>query len=257
MFFDVLCLVNTKSDIQNLYNEKQNPQLIFYTLVALVTLTLFGQFRPFKIFTILLFVLFVCNYLRWQIYKCFGYQLAGEGYSVQKTLRGCATNMGSKISLLVYKWPLIKCKIWYINGVDFSKCSQIWAKIGWIIRKFWKKSGDFAQNLADWYMNGSFFSWKIGICLGLLSNFAVAYPYQTKLKYPPGPISLLHDVVHKKVKVRLEISVSGLSLFHFFSTKLYVTFILESLCSSILSWDQYTNIYQQHVGILISDLKLS
>ena len=30
----------------------------------------------------------------------------GGGYSVQKTLRGCATNMGSKISLLVYEWPL-------------------------------------------------------------------------------------------------------------------------------------------------------
>ena len=46
--------------------------------------------------------------------------------------------MGSKISLLVYEWPLIKCKIW------FSKLSQIWAKIlsdlsqNWLIRKFWK-----------------------------------------------------------------------------------------------------------------------
>ena len=37
-------------------------------------------------------------------------------YLVQKTLRGCAANMRSKISLLVYEWPLIKCKIWYTNG---------------------------------------------------------------------------------------------------------------------------------------------
>ena len=28
------------------------------------------------------------------------------GYLVQKILQGCAANMGSKISLLVYEWPL-------------------------------------------------------------------------------------------------------------------------------------------------------
>ena len=44
----------------------------------------------------------------------------GGGYSVQKTLRGCATNMGSKISLLVYEWPLIKCQILYMNGSIFQ-----------------------------------------------------------------------------------------------------------------------------------------
>ena len=39
---------------------------------------------------------------------------------------GLASNMGSKISLLVYEWPLIKCKIWVHEWVDFSKSSQIW-----------------------------------------------------------------------------------------------------------------------------------
>ena len=38
-----------------------------------------------------------------------------------ETLGGCATNMGSKISLLVYEWPLIKCKIWYMNGSIFQR----------------------------------------------------------------------------------------------------------------------------------------
>ena len=46
------------------------------------------------------------------------------GYLVQKTLRGCAANMGSKISLLVYEWPFIKCKIWYINRLIFQNSAK-------------------------------------------------------------------------------------------------------------------------------------
>ena len=89
---------------------------------------------------------------------------SGGGYLVQKTLRGCAANMGSKISLLVYEWPLIKCKIWYMNGLIFQKfrnLSQNWLKF----KKILEKSGDFVQNLAknwtDWYMNGSLFLEKL------------------------------------------------------------------------------------------------
>ena len=54
------------------------------------------------------------------------------GYLVQKTLRGCATNMGSKISLLVYEWPLIKCKIWYINGSIFQNLAKFEPKLAQI-----------------------------------------------------------------------------------------------------------------------------
>ena len=61
------------------------------------------------------------------------------GYLVQKTLRGCAANMGSKINLLVYEWPLIKCKIWYMNGSIFQNLPKFEAKIGSNLRKFWKK----------------------------------------------------------------------------------------------------------------------
>ena len=48
--------------------------------------------------------------------------------SVQKILRGCATNMGSKItSLLVYECKMLNLVFkWF----DFSKFSQNWAKIG-------------------------------------------------------------------------------------------------------------------------------
>ena len=41
------------------------------------------------------------------------WSVCGRGGTVQKALQGCATNMGSKIILLVYEWPLINCKIWY------------------------------------------------------------------------------------------------------------------------------------------------
>ena len=57
-------------------------------------------------------------------------------YSVQKTLRGYATNMGSSS--------------WYINDpksmqnfvyewVDFSIFSEVWAKLGLNLRKFEKQ----------------------------------------------------------------------------------------------------------------------
>ena len=43
--------------------------------------------------------------------------------------------MGSKISLLVNECPLIKCKIWYMNGSIFQNLSQICSNV----RTFWKK----------------------------------------------------------------------------------------------------------------------
>ena len=111
----------------------------------------------------------------------------GGGYLVQKTLRGCAANMGSKISLLVYEWTLIKCKIWYMNGLIFKSSpnlSQNWLKF----KKILRKSGDFAQNLAkNWTIGiwmGHFFL-KIGICMGLLSNSVAAHPYQNQTWVPP------------------------------------------------------------------------
>ena len=48
---------------------------------------------------------------------------------------------------LVYEW------------VNFSKLSQNWLKF----KKILEKLGDFAQNLANWYMNESLFleSWYL------------------------------------------------------------------------------------------------
>ena len=104
----------------------------------------------------------------------------GGGYLVQKTLRGCATNMGSKIGLLVYEWPLIKCKIWYMNGLIFQNLAKFWAKIGSNLRKFWKKLAILFKIwpkiepigiwmgysfLENWYLYGSSFKFCGGTSL--------------------------------------------------------------------------------------------
>ena len=108
-----------------------------------------------------------------------------RGYLVQKTLRGCTANMGSKIRLLVYEWPLIKCKIWYMNGLIFQKFPKF--------KKILEKLGNFAQNLAknwtDWYMNGSVFLEKL---VFVWVYFQILWQHiltKTKLEYPPGPLT--------------------------------------------------------------------
>ena len=58
------------------------------------------------------------------------------GYLVQKTLRGCAANTGSKNRLLVWMTPYKMQNLVY-EWVDFSKVPQIWAKIGSNLRKIW------------------------------------------------------------------------------------------------------------------------
>ena len=105
----------------------------------------------------------------------------------EKTLRGRTTNMGSKISLLVYEWPLILCKILVYEWVNFSKCPQIWAKIGSKFTTFWGEKRDFAENLgqnwADWYMKGSLFL-KKWYLYDLLSNSAATHLYQNQTWVP-------------------------------------------------------------------------
>ena len=83
----------------------------------------------------------------------------------------CAANMGSKISLLVYEWPLIKCKIWYMNGLIFQnfpkyepKLAQIYENFG-KIEWFWSNFGaKLVWLVYEWVT----FSWEIGIIVHLL-----------------------------------------------------------------------------------------
>ena len=101
----------------------------------------------------------------------------GAGYSVQKTLRGRAANMDSKISLLVYEWPLIKCRIWYMNGSIFQNFPKFEPKIGSNLRNFWK---NLAILLKTWPK-----IWPTGIWMGhfFLKNW---YLYQSTFKFHGG-----------------------------------------------------------------------
>ena len=91
----------------------------------------------------------------------------------------------SKISLLVYEWPLIKCKIWYMNGAIFKiwpNLSQNWLKF----KKIW------GRLVYEWVT----FSWKTGICMGLLSNSVAAHPYQNQIWVPPRGLLTICIYIH-------------------------------------------------------------
>ena len=106
------------------------------------------------------------------------------GTQYKRPLRGCAANMGSIINLLVYQWPRILCKIWYMNGSIFQKLDSN-------LRKFEKKSDNFGQNFApnqaDWYVNWSLFLGKlvyVWVQFHIPSGTSLPKP---KLSYPlPG-----------------------------------------------------------------------
>ena len=57
--------------------------------------------------------------------------------------------------------------------------------MGW----FFKSSPNLSQKLDRLVYEWVTFSWKIGICMGLLSNSVVAHPYQNQTWVPPGPLT--------------------------------------------------------------------
>ena len=106
---------------------------------------------------------------------------------IQKTLQACAANMGSKISLLVYEWPLIKTQSLVYEWVDFSKIvpnlNPNWLKFGWFCSKVGPK-----LNRLDWNINGSLLLEKlvfVWVYFQIL-RWHVPVPTKTKLEYPPG-----------------------------------------------------------------------
>ena len=113
------------------------------------------------------------------------------GVLITNTLQGCATNMGSKITLLVYEWPLIKCKIWYINASIFQNFPKFDRKlaqnqenlrnIGWLCSRFG------AKLILLVYECITFF-WQNVICMGQLSNSGAARPYQNQTWVPPQDV---------------------------------------------------------------------
>ena len=110
------------------------------------------------------FFLFVC--------LIFFTMLIPRGYLVKKIPDGDVPNMGSKISLEVYQWPLILL-IWHMNGYIL----KIWFKFFFFKLK---KSGNLGQNLAPWSVT-ALFLWKLYMYLyGSTFKFTVACPYKNQ-----------------------------------------------------------------------------
>ena len=154
----------------------------------------------------------------------------GGGYSVQKTLWKHAANMGSKISLLVYEWPLIKCRIWYMNGSIFQtfpkfqpKLAQIFKKFG-KIRQFCSKFGPkLGWVVYEWVT----FSCKIGICMGLLSQWHI--PTKTKLEYPQALVYVTQSEVNYHISESKSISSVSIPLSLQMTGSQWCTFSFEML----------------------------
>ena len=114
-------------------------------------------------------------------------ECAPGGYLAQKTLRGCAANMDSKISLLVYEWPLKNEKSGIWMGRFFKilpNLSQL-AQFKKILEKICNFVQNLAQNWADWYMNGLLFLEKL---VFVWVYFQIPWRHiltKTKLEYPP------------------------------------------------------------------------
>ena len=75
--------------------------------------------------------------------------------------------------------------------VDFSKLSQIWAKIGSNFKKILEKSGDFAQNLvqnwSNWYMNRLLFLEKMVFVWVYFQIPRWHIPIKAKREFTPPP----------------------------------------------------------------------
>ena len=110
-------------------------------------------------------------------------------YSVQKTLWGRATHMGSKISLLVYQWPLILCKIWYLNG-SIKNFPKFESKLAQTLRKFEKKNQViFVKIGLTLYMSGSLFLQKL---VFVWVHFQIpSSTYKNQSWEPPGGMSII------------------------------------------------------------------
>ena len=118
------------------------------------------------------------------------------GYLVQKILRGCAANMGSKISLWYMNDPLKNAK----SDIWMGRFFKIWPNLSqnWLkFKKILEKIGNFVQNLGQNF-------WPIGIWMGyfFLEKLVfvwvyfqipwAAHPYQNQTWVPPWGSLVLH-----------------------------------------------------------------
>ena len=107
----------------------------------------------------------------------------------------------AKSGSLVCQWVLFMCRNWYFNGSifqNFLKFAPYRSKFGHFLSNFRLKNGKFGlkmaqifaenccfcmnltQNLDDLVHGWVPFSLKVGICMGGVSNFPAAPPYQNQ-----------------------------------------------------------------------------
>ena len=138
-----------------------------------------------------------CDIITCLIYKNVVNCRSGGGVLSTKDPTGTCANMGSKISLLVSEWPFKNAKKLICEWVNFSKFSQIWAKIGLNLRKFCDFVQNFVQKWVDCYMNGSLFLKYWCLCRSTSISMA-AHPYQNQTWVPPGfTLDKIHLMSHK------------------------------------------------------------
>ena len=140
------------------------------------------------------FLLFSCSHHGCTRVQIFWTWCLGGWYSVLN-FQGCAANMGSKISLLVYEWPLTKCKIWYMNGSIFQNFPKFEPKLvenyrkwklwknGVILLKIWHKIGPIGIWMGHFFFEKLVFPWVY---------FQIPQrhiPTKTKLEYPLSVVS--------------------------------------------------------------------
>ena len=91
--------------------------------------------------------------------------------------------MGSKISILVYEWSLMKCRIWYMNGLIFQKFAQIKENFGKICFFCSKFSPKLDWLVYEWvtFLKKLVFAW---VYFQILRWHV---PTKTKLEYPLTP----------------------------------------------------------------------
>ena len=118
----------------------------------------------------------------WDYETCVAGWPGGGVLSTKDPIQGCATIIGSKISLLVYEWPLIKCKfgMWMHGSIcqNFPKFEPKY------LRKLWKNQAILFKFGTNW-SSGSLFLENLVFVWIYFQILWQHIPTKTKLEYPP------------------------------------------------------------------------
>ena len=133
--------------------------------------------------------------------------ILSNSQDVQMIRWGCAANMGSKISLMVYQWPLF-CANFGIWKGKFSKFSHTWAKSGLNLWQFEKKMVILVK---IWPEIGPVCVWMCKLVyLWVHFKFPASCPYQNQRWVLPE-IDLQHKILAQMLKKK-EMGTSVVSI---------------------------------------------